>query len=248
MDMSLFEKLADFWSVPRHLKRLEHEHKFVFPNHHIAPILDLVTQICRNDPEFPRNIIASIYYDTQGWKFLREKVDSDYLKTKVRVRWYRNPETLEPEEDAFIEVKSKIGVPRAKFRLESPFSGKWLSRTPLEDPRLLEIPRLLRSHGALPGQAPIFPAFIVQYERCRFIEPQSGVRVCIDWNIHAPRVNPIMLCAAPSSYVQMAVLEVKGNVEGLPGMLSKLYAFGVKKSSFSKYLACYHTLQRIEFH
>jgi len=86
-----------------------------------------VTQTCRNDPEFPRNIIASIYYDTRGWKFLREKVDSDYLKTKVRVRWYHNPETLELEENAFIEVKSKTGAPRSKFRLKSPFSGKWLS-------------------------------------------------------------------------------------------------------------------------
>lgn len=246
--MNVFEKLATLWGVSPHPKRLEHETKYVFPNHQIAPMLRFITHACRRDPEFPRNIIASIYYDTHGWKFLREKVDSDYLKTKVRVRWYRNPDTLEPEEHAFIEVKSKIGVPRAKFRLKSPFSGEWLSRVPLEDPRLLEIPRLLRSHGALPEHAPIFPAFIVQYERCRFIEPQSGVRVCIDWNIHAPKVNPTMLCAAPSSYAPMSVLEVKGRCEGLPGTLAQLFAFGMKKSSFSKYLACYHALQHIEFH
>ena len=246
--MKLFEK----WALPQNTQRqpkvLEHETKFVFLNHHLDQILSWVTHTCQTDPAFPHNIIASIYYDTRCWKFLREKVDSDYLKTKVRVRWYRNPGRPEPQGNAFIEVKSKIGAPRTKFRMESPYPANWLHRVPLEDLRLLEIPRLLKAHCALSEPTPIFPAFIVQYERYRFIEPISGTRICIDCNIHVPKVNGTMLGNPPSSVLHTSVLEVKGDFDGLPGMLSKLFAFGVKKSSFSKYLACYQKLQRIKFH
>lgn len=227
---------------------LEHEVKFVFLNHHVRPILEWLRHSCRLDPEYAHNIVASIYYDTREWRFLQDKINSDYLKTKVRVRWYRTPGASEPQGKAFIEVKSKIGAPRTKFRMEAPFPAKWFYQVPLEDSRLLEIPQRLRVQGVLTERRPLFPAFIVQYERYRFVEPISQTRVCIDCNIHAPKVNRTMVPALQSGILHSAVLEVKGDVDGLPGVLSKLLLFGAKKSSFSKYLACYQKLHHIEFH
>lgn len=242
--MEIFKRVIALPEEPQQSKTLEQETKFVFRHQHLTPILNFVRHTCRRDPDFPQNIVASIYYDTRAWKFLREKVNSDYLKTKVRVRWYRAPDENEPHGKAFIEVKSKVGAPRAKLRVESPYSANWLHHIPLEDLRLLEIPRLLRARGALSEQCPLFPSFIVQYERYRFIEPISSVRLCIDCNIHVPRVNRTMLGMRPPSLLQTDVLEVKGQVDGLPGMLPNLFAFGIKKSSFSKYLACYQQLRQ----
>lgn len=227
-------------------KTLEHEVKYVFSNHRVTPVLQWLQHICRIDPEYPHNIVSSIYYDTKDWRFLQEKVNSDYLKTKLRVRWYRELDDRISPGAAFIELKSKVGTPRTKFRMKAPYASQWFAETPLEHPQLLEIPQLLRSQGVF-LEYPVFPAFIVQYERYRFIEGLSGTRVCVDCNIASPKVNTYMLPEPNPLSLQTAVLEVKGHLECLPGVLSRLTAFGCKKSSFSKYLACYQKIRRLAY-
>lgn len=227
-------------------KTLEHEVKYVFSNHWVTPVVRWLQHICRIDPEYPHNIVSSIYYDTKDWRFLQEKVNSDYLKTKLRVRWYCEPDNRVSPGAAFIELKSKVGAPRTKFRMKAPYASQWFADTPLEDQQLLEIPQLLRSQGVF-LESPVFPAFIVQYERYRFIEGISGARVCVDCNISAPKVNSYMLPESHPLPIQTAVLEIKGHLEGLPNVLSQLTAFGCRKSSFSKYSACYQKIRRIAY-
>ena len=223
---------------------MEREVKFVFSNHRVGPVIQWLQYRCRHDPDFPHNRISSIYYDTKDWQFLREKINSDYLKTKFRVRWYQEPGEDGQFGQAFIEVKSKIGTPRTKFRMLASYPASWFAKVSLEDPRLLDIPQAVKAQGVLLKQF-MFPAFIVQYERYRFVELVSGTRVCVDYNICMPRVNRSMLPAANPFPLPTAVLEVKGNVESLPGILSHLLAYGCKKASFSKYLACYEHLRQI---
>lgn len=225
-------------------KTREHEIKFTFSSHHVESVVQWLRHRCRLDPDFPHNRVASIYYDTKDWQFLREKMNSDYLKTKFRVRWYQEPGEEKPPGQAFIEVKSKIGTPRTKFRMAAPYPASWFAKVPLEDLRLLDIPYSLKAQGILLKQH-LFPVFIVQYERYRFVELVSGTRVCVDYNIGMPRVNRTMLPAANPFPLPTAVLEVKGNVESLPGILSYLLSFNCKKTSFSKYLACYEQLRQI---
>ena len=44
--------------------------------------------LCRRDPQYPAALVWTIYYDTSAMMSLGEKLNSDYLKRKIRVRWY----------------------------------------------------------------------------------------------------------------------------------------------------------------
>ncbi len=176
---------------------------------------------------------------------MHDKINSDYLKTKVRVRWYSEISGTPMPGAPFIEVKQKFGSGRKKFRIEAPYSSEWLSRVDLKNPELLNVYFLLKphAHGVL-LQDMLFPAFIIQYERYRFVEPIHRVRVSVDHQISVPKINRAMvstdyLLGPASTTLDTAVLEMKGKVEHLSGFLRYITAIGGKKSSFSKYLTCY---------
>ena len=67
-------------------KSLETETKYVLPAQHSALALRIIQRTCDPDPKFAFGIVSSIYFDSPNWDYLREKRDSDYLKTKVRLR------------------------------------------------------------------------------------------------------------------------------------------------------------------
>jgi hypothetical protein len=235
---------------------MEHEIKFIFSNHRAHLIAQWLKQTCSPDQNFPYNIVSSIYYDTRDWQFLANKINSDYYKTKVRIRWYREPAENGENGVAFIELKNKIGAGRQKMRLEAPYSSEWFSKASLDDPKFLDIPIFLKSQGAL-LEYPVYPVFLVRYERYRFIDLYSGTRVCVDYNISTPKVNKHFLSTLPSlghvsqnplvSQLRTAVIEVKGVVDHLPTTLGHLVSMGCKKSSFSKYLACYQHITGAQF-
>ena len=222
---------------------LEAEGKFALPAHRVGPALDWIRLACDPDPRFPHGVVASIYYDSDGWDFLRGKVESDYLKTKVRLRWYSEAGGA-PGGRAFAEIKYRVGCRRAKLRFETQHDAGWLARVSLDDPALLSIPRELKRRGAPLAKA-LFPAFEVRYERRRYVERGSGARVCIDYRIGAPRFNRRMLPRGTPCELANAVFEVKSQQGELPPTLRRLVSFGARRSAFSKYYECYLGLSRI---
>ena len=64
---------------------VEHELKFTVPVSSTAAVLAWLRGACTPDPKFPCGRVSSIYYDTPDLRSLREKLNSDYLKTKVRL-------------------------------------------------------------------------------------------------------------------------------------------------------------------
>ena len=72
------------------------ETKYVFHRASAPKIICWLKGRVRPDKEYPAGIISSIYYDSRGWDFLNEKINSDYLKSKVRLRWYLDFETETP--------------------------------------------------------------------------------------------------------------------------------------------------------
>jgi hypothetical protein len=223
-------------------KHPEHETKYIFHNN-LAPTLTRWLQLrCRADPQFPTGIISSIYYDTKDWSLLREKLNSDYYKSKFRVRWYEALGSDEYPDRSFVEIKYKIGATREKIRFESKYSGKELAVKELTDPGLLELQQQARKKGVrIPFS--LYPAFQIRYKRFRFLEPKTGCRICIDYDIQAPRVNGRMLpCSKPLAVLNTGVVEVKGSVAKLPDSLHQLTALGCRKQAFSKYGSCYSIL------
>jgi hypothetical protein len=225
-------------SLELNKKIIMHELKFVINNSKSHQIIEWLRLSCRPDSEFPVGMVSSIYYDTRNWRFLGEKINSDYMKTKVRVRWYSGINNKRPFDASFAEAKFKIGSRREKVRIRTPYSGEWLSNVRLDNPKLLEIPPLLRSKGIVLNED-VYPVFQISYKRLRFVEPYTGSRTCIDYDISAPRVNSYMLPRFNPFMVQTAVFEIKGGLSELPFTLQPLTDLGCRKASFSKYGACY---------
>ena len=80
-----------------------YELKFLAPRRRAAPARRWLQATCRPDPIFPESTVYTVYYDTATLASLSEKQNSDYLKTKVRLRWYRVGNRF--SETAFVEIK-----------------------------------------------------------------------------------------------------------------------------------------------
>jgi hypothetical protein len=220
----------------------ERELKFVFPFHRLPFVLQWLKHSCRPDSKFPYNLVSTVYYDTSDRQFLRQKLNSEYLKTKVRVRWYTEPGQEPQSVPAWLEIKQKIGAQRQKCRIELQYSGERLSSMSLENSIWRDLPRILPSHGIVLNEA-IFPVFLLNYTRHRFVEPLSKVRVCVDCYLSVSKVNRNILPTIAPVQNHSAVIEVKGAVTGLPDTLHHLLNMGCVKTSFSKYLMCYQQLE-----
>jgi hypothetical protein len=98
------------------LPREEHETKYVFPNSRAAILRRFLSMKCIPDGDYAEGLISSIYFDTSHLELLDEKLNSDFLKVKVRLRWYSSVTSGLPYPPVFLEVKRKIGSARRKAR------------------------------------------------------------------------------------------------------------------------------------
>ncbi len=137
--------------------------------------------LCRRDPEFPAAVVWTIYYDTPALVSLGEKINSDYLKRKIRVRWYSDLDGR-VSGPAFVEAKFRMGTRRSKVRARLPYPADEIAGWDLQDPRLLSFPLLLREQGVL-HQGSWQPMMLIRYRRDRFIEPLTDSRVSLDADI-----------------------------------------------------------------
>jgi hypothetical protein len=225
----------------------EHETKFALPNHRSTVVRSWLNKRCEPDAEYAEGIISSIYFDTRQFDLLAEKLNSYYLKTKVRLRWYSSVKSGARMPAAFLEVKYKIGSARVKKRIDMEFTSDMVAAKSLEDPWFLRIHRLVEEQGVqLPGM--LIPAMQITYRRSRYIDLLSGARLSVDSDIHAPRVNRRMISRANAGILDAAVFEYKENTGILPDWLSQVIALGdCRKCSFSKYSECYANVQQITY-
>lgn len=68
-----------------------HEIKLELASGRAGAVAAFLAAYCRPDPEHPGGRVSTIYYDTPELCLLGEKTNSDFLKTKVRLRWYGEP-------------------------------------------------------------------------------------------------------------------------------------------------------------
>lgn len=213
---------------------LERELKFALPEARAGLAGRVLDAICRPDPQFTAAVVSTIYYDTPHLQLLREKLDSDFLKTKIRLRWYRAISGDSGPGRAFLEVKTRVGALRRKARVETALTAAWLDGAGLESAGLAQVVELARSLGAeLPTR--LVPAILIRYERHRYLEPVSGARVSLDRRLEAPRANPVLLHHSGPVRLGTAIVEVKGGADELPRALVPLSHIGTRRAAFSKY-------------
>jgi hypothetical protein len=180
-----------------------------------AKLLLWLRSLCQVDRQFPAAIVHSIYFDTRDWQLLRDKVESNFIKLKVRLRWYSDPTTGTSSQSAFLEVKRRVGSQREKRRLLFPFSGPELSRhgCNLEVGRVVQ--ELLPQLGMTLPRG-LFPAFEVRYHRRRFVDPVTQSRMCVDSDICVPIVYPTRAHDILHLPLDRVVMELKGPTAELP--------------------------------
>jgi hypothetical protein len=212
---------------------LERELKYVLPAGRAFLARKIVSALCQPDPVYPAATVFTIYYDTPDLALLSEKLNSDYLKTKVRLRWYSTP-AAPGATGTFLEIKSRVGVLRQKVRVETPLSAKRLQSLTVDHPDLVAVLELARPLGvALPSR--LMPALLLRYERHRYVDAFSGSRISVDSDVEASSGNPRIVGHAFPVRLRHAVVEAKGAEDDLPRILHPLIRIGARKDSFSKY-------------
>ena len=218
------------------LPDLGFELKYAVDARQTGPIRSWLTSVCRRDPIYPTGFVNSLYFDTPDLRHVAEKVNSDYLKTKVRLRWYDAPGA--PATTSFLEAKFRVGTRREKVREPIPIDARALPTLSVDDPVFRDLRARLRAHG-VPVSTPLRPVLIVRYRRDRFVVPAVAARISLDADIRVPKVGSGHVGAANPQPLRTAVIEVKGPRPELPPVLRPLVQLGGRKVSFSKYLACY---------
>jgi hypothetical protein len=201
--------------------------------------------LCRPDGQFPEAIIHSIYFDTRDWQLLRDKLESNFIKLKVRLRWYSDAVSGDIEGPSFLEVKRRVGPQREKRRVSFPFSGQELNRRGCDR----EVERI--AHALLPTMgislpSGLYPVFKVQYHRYRFVDSLTSSRLSVDSEIVALNSYSSKVPGLFSPPLNRVVLELKGQSPQLPAHLNRLADIGLRKSSFSKYAQCASQLLKLK--
>lgn len=217
----------------------EYELKFPFPQARSPLLMQWLRSHCVPHPEFPETLISSVYYDTPGWRLLNEKINSDYFKAKVRLRWYRKSPGASR---AWLEAKMKEGSQRIKFRRETALEGDRLMAASLESPLYEQALHPLREAGLSPGVR-LTPVYQITYRRLRFTHRFSPSIFCIDHEITIPRSHPGRVRHIRPGTLPWAVLEQKGPLDELDPLLGASDYFRLQKKAFSKYMAAYFWLR-----
>lgn len=216
---------------------MEYELKFTFALAQAKFIAGWLEKKCKPDPLHSSGVVTSVYYDSYDLSSYYQKRGSDYLKQKVRLRWYRNLETGVLSDKAFWEIKMREGTRRKKIREPSRLTPSELDRICITDTRLQDEMLLQQNHIKNGAMSNLFPVIMIRYTRNRYVDPVTGARMSVDCNIHAHQCHPNLTTEALGERLPMpvAIFEYKGVLDYLPPHLAELNVMGGKKQAFSKY-------------
>ena len=210
------------------------ESKYVFHAGYVELLKDWLFATLRPDPAFRAGCVTSLYFDTPTLDLYGQKRNSNFLKMKVRLRWYEANTTAGGTVPCYVEIKKKIGVQRTKVRVPIEFPADVLRTRLFADQSVRDAPAI--ADESLQGH-PLVPLIVVQYERFRFIEPLTGCRIALDTAIRCPTANPAIFTGLHPVRLPVGVLETKGELRELPITLLPISGH-LRREAFSKYATC----------
>jgi len=222
------------------------ERKMVAPGVNYNAARDTLDAVCLPDGEFPEGDISSVYFDTPDFRFLSEKNNGDNLKTKFRLRWYDGAANTSASIPAFLEIKTRFGSARAKFRKRIGISAEHVMNSVPGDGFFERVAEetwrewAREFSGDAAGAFPAPPSslhamLVISYNRRRHVCPFTQSRVALDSRIRAERINPDFFPDTAPVALPDIVCEFKNNTQSLPPWLHILDANGFRLRSFSKY-------------
>jgi len=220
---------------PDGIAGLGHELKYVLPAGRVPAARLLLAATARPERPHAASRVESIYLDDDRASAWEEKLSSDYLKRKVRLRWYDRTGPV------FLEIKERVGTRRRKARLRLNVDGGELSALGLAHPALRRIDRHSATIGR-PIDPGLRPTLHLAYRRERWVAP-AGERLCLDWDIEALAAAPGLGLPRRRARLDDAVFEQKDRRRELPIALAGLADLGARRRSFSKYGNCLEALE-----
>ena len=180
------------------------------------------------DPDYPRGVITSCYYDSPSLDAYWEAADGFWGKAKLRLRWYGAP--VDAAAGCWLELKRREGARGRKLRLRLDVDAGVDLTEGMRLPGRGQLSDALRELGA-PAAPTLEPTALIRYERRRWSDAASGLRVSIDSRMRAaaPRRGPAWLHVPDG-----AVLELK-SAGPLPARLQGLERLGLRREAHSKY-------------
>jgi hypothetical protein len=214
------------------------ETKYLLPVRRASAVATWLDALCLPDPRHPRGHVRTLYLDSPHRRFLAEKTEGDFAKTKFRLRWYAPDSVATAAGVVWIEIKQKEGARRWKTRAQFQPSAAEFERTDPADARVDGVISWARDRG-FDAPDTLGPSLALGYLRSRWIEPRTGTRVALDQAIQPTWVTGREPLAGTFRQLLTGVVEFKGESPDVPPLLRGLAGFGGHRASFSKYLACY---------
>ena len=217
------------------------ERKYPLPDARAPLIAAWMDARLPRDAQYATGVVTSCYYDTAGLDAYQQSADGEFLKQKLRLRWYGEP--VDPYAGVWLELKSRDGMRSHKRRFRHAASGT-PNRLGLIIPgrqellsRLAEL-RDADDAGALHLDPTLEPTVLVRYARIRWQSRDGLVRASLDTEVRCadPRGAAVWLPIANGS-----VLELKSAGE-LPPQLAQLSRLGLRRTAHSKYAMAVETL------
>lgn len=191
--------------------------------------------------------VLSTYFDTADLDFYRDKIEGEYFKIKIRLRYYKKLNSnkwLNPK----LELKMRSGDMVTKFsKLVSPKAAKEFCENGLSANNIAKVFKLLPEQQTQINKLFrnfFYPTVNVSYKRKALnLNFLHGLRVTIDKDIKAeipinsrarqiiPKDNSRNLFITPSQII----LEVKSDTTIPSFLLHNLEKIGVNQESISKY-------------
>jgi hypothetical protein len=220
---------AGAWQVsaPRH------EIKFVGPAREAPFAAATLAAVCPPDDAFPVNLVHTIYFDSPRLASYEEKANGDYLKAKLRLRWYGRPGARPARGEpwtAWLEVKLRQGSRGFKRRKRLDLPGP----SPLEG---LD-PEALRPIVETEVGSPWRPTCWLSYARARRRWPGGDSRISVDRDLRVEWVAGWVSGRPAGPGPSVFVVEVKGPTAAVPPALSTLIVRHARKRAVSKYALC----------
>jgi hypothetical protein len=217
--------------------RHRREYKFVYRRGFLDELRDVLSVNARaiSFSDSPESQVRSIYFDNDHLVSCRQSLDGIDPRNKVRIRWYDRDW---PEEHVIFELKKKRSNYISKSRTSVSMGSAF------EDQPYTEIKTKLAA--ALPPEQAAWlaawsnPTMLVSYRRQHFLDPNSPIRMTLDYDIEGfdqtASSEPTNLFSLP--YDQVVVLEVKAPMGFEAEVNRLLYPLKPRLSRFSKYAQC----------
>jgi hypothetical protein len=211
------------------------EQKYLFPAGYTDVIRTWLEHACVPDPRYPSSVVSSIYFDTPELFHFHESRNGEFLRAKVRLRWYTDNAATEPGAGVrcYLEIKAKQGALSEKKRAEVTIPSRVLLDDLFSDEQILDLTARVFGLGYR-AAGMLVPILLIQYRRQRYLDVESDSGIALDGEIRCTRANDAVVRATLPVCLDVGVLEIKGMNREACGVLKPIGSY-LTKSPFSKY-------------